>query len=155
MTRSDLVKRVGDILRQNRVRKIVSLPKQVFHISDDDGNSKDFAVRGLTKPISYTAADIDAIIGACLCAIKDALTEGEPVSIRGIGTLYMDLRAERSTKHVGTGEWITIPAHYVPKFAFGKDLQRCARLYNAAVKEGRRAPVGALSKDYLNEEADE
>lgn len=42
MTKKDAITLVVEALKQNDVRKPVSFPKQTFHITDDEGNHKDF-----------------------------------------------------------------------------------------------------------------
>lgn len=49
MNRRDFIKKVACQLRDNNIRKPVSMPKQIFHISDDAGNSRDFIVRATEK----------------------------------------------------------------------------------------------------------
>ena len=49
MNKIDFIKCVSDVLRTNDIKKPVSIPKQVFHISDDEGNSKDFTVKKTDK----------------------------------------------------------------------------------------------------------
>lgn len=44
MNRQAFIKNVADLLREKNIKKPISIPKQVFHISDNDGNSKDFTI---------------------------------------------------------------------------------------------------------------
>ena len=138
MNRMDLVRRVASVLRENDVRKPVSSPKHVFHISDDDGNSKDFVIKKRDRGVIYTADDVDAVLNACQYVIEDALKHGEQITVRGFGTIGLKYRKARATKRLGTDEWITVAARYVPHFEFGNILRKCAKVYEASF--GDRLP---------------
>ena len=135
MNRKELVRRVALALRDNNVRKPVSSPKQVFHISDDEGNTKDFVVKKTDKTVLFTVDDIEAIIDACVNVVEDALKHGESVSIRGFGTLGLHYRKARATKHPVTGEPVEVDARYVPKFSFGDSLRFCAKVFELSLDE--------------------
>ena len=49
MNRMEFVRRVAQEMRENNMRKPISTPKHVFHISDDEGNSKDLSLENLTN----------------------------------------------------------------------------------------------------------
>lgn len=135
MNRKELIRRVASVMRENNVRKPVSSPKQVFHISDDDGNTKDFVIRKTDKSVLFTADDVEAIVDACLFVIEDAMKRGESVSIRGFGTLGLKYRKPRATKKLGTDEWVDIDARYIPKFTFGNNLRMCAKVYELSLQD--------------------
>lgn len=136
MNRRDFAKRITTVMRENNVRKHVSSPKHVFHISDDDGNKKDFVVRRTDKNVLFTLDDIDAMLDACVYVICEALKKGEPISIKGFGTLGLKYRKQRATKRPGTDEWVDVEARYIPKFSFGNDLRMCAKIYELSLKDG-------------------
>ena len=104
MNRKDFIQRVTAQLRENNVRKSVTMPKQVFHISDDSGNSRDFIVRTTDKSVLFTKDDIDAIVDACLFIIQESLKAGEEITFHGFGTLGIKYRQPRATKSFETGE---------------------------------------------------
>lgn len=129
MFRKDLVRRAAAILREKDVRKPVSIPKQVFHISDDEGNTRDFIIKKTDKRVIYTAEDVEAVIDACLEAIKEALRDGDCVSIKSFGSLGLKYHKPKTLRHVGTGESVEVAGHYLPKFSFGNDLRVCAKVF--------------------------
>lgn len=135
MNKIDFIKCVSDVLRTNDIKKPVSIPKQVFHISDDEGNSKDFTVKKTDKSVQYTKVDVTAIVDACLYVIQESLKRGEPINFRGFGTLGLNYRKPRATKCVGTEEDVVIEGRYVPKFSFGNDLRMCAKIYELSLKD--------------------
>lgn len=135
MTKKDLISRVVSVLQSNGISKKVSTPKQVFHISDDEGNKKDFSVRKTDKEVSFNSNDVAFILDACLLVVEDAIKHGEEVTLHGFGTLGLHHRAARKTKKVGTDEWIDIEARYVPKFVSGNNLKLAAKLYELSLLE--------------------
>jgi len=135
MNRKELVRGVAAQMRANGIRKLVSLPKQVFHISDDEGNQKDFIVKKTDKGVLFTTDDIEAILDTCLEVIEEAMKRGEPVSVRGFGTLGLKYRKPRATKIPGTEEWVDVESRYIPKFCFGSTLRMCAKIYELSLAD--------------------
>lgn len=136
MNRKEFVRRITAVMRENDIKKPVSFPKQVLHISDDEGNTKDFIVKKSDKNIAYTIDDIEAMMDACLYVTEEALKHGEHISIHGFGTLALHHRKARTTKHPDTGELVDVEARYVPKFTFGNDLRLCAKIYELSLTDG-------------------
>lgn len=135
MNKKEFVSRVAETLRENGLRKPVSIRKHTFHITDDEGNSADFNIRQQEKSVLYTVDDTANIIDACLAVIVDSIRRGEEINIKGFGCLGLHYRAARRTKEPNTGEWCDVDARYVPKFAYGHDLRLAARLYEASLAE--------------------
>ena len=135
MNKKELTRRVASVMREKSIRKPVSIPKQVFHISDDDGNKKDFVIRKTDKTVMFTTEDVEAIIDTCIEVIEDALAHGEHVSVHGFGQLGLKYMKARTLKQVGTGEPVTAEAHYIPKFSFGKDLRLSAKMYEMSLED--------------------
>lgn len=138
MNRKELVRRVSNVMRENNIKKPVCAQKQVLHISDDDGNTKDFVIKKNDTGVAYTTEDVEAIIDACIYVIQDALKHGDNVSIRGFGSLGLHYRKARMTKHPSTGETVDVEARYVPKFVSGNDLKMCAKIYELSIDEKLR-----------------
>lgn len=135
MKKKELISRVAEALRENNIRKPVSVKKHSFHITDDDGNRADFHVKQQDKFVLYTAEDVANILDACMTVVSDAIKNGEEVSLKGFGTLGVHYRAARRTKEPNSGEWCEIEARYVPKFTFGSDLRMAAKLYEVSLSE--------------------
>lgn len=133
MNRKEFTRRTAALMREKDIRKPISIPKQVFHISDDEGNSKDFVVKKVDKNAQYTIEDVESILDALLYVIEDAMKHGEEISIRGFGTLGLHYRKSRKLKHVGTGEDTVAEARYVPKFSPGHDLKLSAKIYELSL----------------------
>lgn len=140
MNKGELIKNVVDVLRENNIKKPISVPKQVFHISDDEGNKKDFRIKQTHKTAIYTKEDVTRIIDACMYIIGESLKKGDPVSITGFGSLGLKYRKPRTAKDFNTGEEISIEGHYLPKFNSGKDLRMCAKVYELSLKDRLQQP---------------
>lgn len=136
MNRKELARRISNTMRDSNIRKPVSSPKQVFHISDDEGNTKDFIIKKTNKGVLFTIDDIESVLDACICVIEEALKHGESISVRGFGSLGLHHRKARTTIHPGTGEQVDVSARYVPKFIFGNDLRMCAKIYELSINDG-------------------
>lgn len=135
MNKKDLISKTTELLRECDKRKPVSAQKTVLHISDDYGNQSDFTVRKTGRGLLYTASDVTTIIDACLAVIEDSVKHGEDISIHGFGTLGVQYRSARQTKHPDTGEVINIDARYVPKFNFGNTLRMAAKVYELSLAD--------------------
>ena len=75
------------------------------------------AETGITK--KQAAQVVDCVLGA----IKDALANGDKVSLIGFGTFSVKERAAREGRNPRTGKKIKIPAKKVPAFKAGKALR--------------------------------
>ena len=135
MNRKELIRRTAGKMREKDIRKPVTMPKQVFHVSDDDGNKKDFVLRKSDKNVLFTVEDVEAVIDSCLEVISDALKHGETVTVKGFGSLGLRHYKPRSIRHVETGEEIIIPERYIPRFSFGNELRMCARVYELSLED--------------------
>ena len=142
MNKKELSSRVAEVLRANNIRKPVSVKKQTFHITDEDGNTADFHIKQQDKNVLYTVDDTANVIDACIAVILDAIKNGEEISIKGFGSLGLHYRAARRTKEPNSGEWCEIEARYITKFSYGNDLRMAARLYELSHTETEQEEGG-------------
>lgn len=148
MDRAELVKRITSTMRENNVRKQISMPKHVFHISDDDGNKKDFVIRETEKRVLFTREDVAAFIDACLHVIEDAVMHGEEVSVSGFGKLGIRYRKPMKHHNVVTGEKEISEERYFPNFTCGIVLKRAAKLYGLSLDEKKvNDPLPVFSEE--------
>lgn len=149
MNRRELISNITSVLRSTNTRKPVRMPKQVFTISDNEGNSKSFEIKNEDKEVIYTTVDVERFLEACAFVVKESLKKGEKVAIHGFGTLDIQYRKARRTKDIASGEEIIIEARYVPKFIPGAELKQCCRTYGMSLEE-QIAPPEPL--DFEDEE---
>ena len=67
--------------------------------------------------------DAEAAVNAVFDSVKDALAEGDKVSLIGFGTFETRVRGERTGKNPRTGETVKIAACKIPAFKAGKALK--------------------------------
>ena len=73
--------------------------------------------------IGITKKQAAQVVDCVFAAIKDALAEGDRVSLIGFGTFSIKERAAREGRNPRTGEKIEIPEKKVPSFRPGKALK--------------------------------
>lgn len=140
MNKKEFITKVTDVLRENDIRKPVSIKKNSFRITDADGKTADFTVKQQDKAVIYTSDDVANIVGACLTVIEDSMKSGEEIAFRGFGALGLKYRAPRRVKNPGEGTWYTIDGHYIPKFLPGKVLKMAAKVFELSLKDRASAP---------------
>ncbi len=147
MNKKELIRRITDLIHEKNIRKPVSCPKQVFHISDDYGSTKDFTIKQTDKKVMYTVEDVEVVIDAAILAIENALKRGEDITVFGFGTLKLNYRKARKTKRFGSDEEVSVKARYVPKFTFGNNLRMCAKVYEMSLKDRNKLPLPIYDED--------
>lgn len=80
-------------------------------------------VAAVAAKADLSKKDADAAVAAVFDAIKDALADGDKISLVGFGTFSVRERAERTGLNPRTKETITIPASKVPSFKAGSALK--------------------------------
>ena len=80
-------------------------------------------VESISKESGLSKKDAAAALDATLNGIKNALAEGDSVSILGFGTFSVKERPERQGRNPATGEAMTIKASKSPVFKAGKALK--------------------------------
>lgn len=152
MKKDEFAMRVASVLRDKKARKPVKAQKSVFHISDDEGNSKAFAVTAPASQVAYTIEDVRVILDTAIQVIEELICRGDELSVRGFGTLGVKYREARKTKVPGTEDWVDIQGHYTPKFIAGNTLKMCAKIYELSM--GDRDPGTPLPPPSFDEEVD-
>ena len=132
MTKKELIAATADYLHDTDVRKPVSSPRHVFHITDDEGNGKDFIVRATEKTVMYTQPDVKAVLDAMLYVIEEALKSGDSVTISGFGTLGYKYKRGGKTVLPTTGKEYFYSDRYLIRFKPGNTLKNCAKVFNMA-----------------------
>lgn len=130
-----MIRRTANVMREREIRKLITIPKRVFHISDSDGNSKDFVVRQTDKGYLYTVDDVAAVVDTVVEVINESIRKGEPVTIRGFGTFGLKYMKPKLVTNVRTGEKVMAEGQFLPKFSFGHDLKMSATAYTLTLKD--------------------
>ena len=86
--------------------------------------NKEFLVKEVANKIDgATIKDIRLVTETIFETIKEALANGDKVSIAGFGSFEVVERAAREGKNPRTGEPLQIPASKAPKFKASKNLK--------------------------------
>lgn len=128
MNKKELVSAVAESLRENGVRKQIKTKSEVFRvIQDDSGDEAVFTIDRADRKILYSTEDVMNVLDAIIEVVTDSIRRGEPVTVRGLGTLTTVRVAPRRSKEPDTGIWHDIPAMTRPKFRSGYLLAAAAR----------------------------
>ena len=80
-------------------------------------------VAAVAAKAELSKKDAEAAVNAVFDSVKDALAEGDKVSLIGFGTFSVKTRAARTGLNPRTKETIEIPESKVPAFKAGSALQ--------------------------------
>ena len=80
-------------------------------------------VAAVAAKAELSKKDAEAAVNAVFDSVKDALAEGDKVSLIGFGTFSVKTRAARTGLNPRTQETIEIPESKVPAFKAGSALK--------------------------------
>lgn len=72
---------------------------------------------------ALTKRQTEIIVNAVFHSIKETLTKGEKIEIRGFGSFRLRQRRSRDGRNPKTGTPVMVPAKRVPFFKAGKELK--------------------------------
>lgn len=85
-------------------------------------NKSEF-IKAIADKAGYTLKDTGVIIDACFDVIKEALIDGDKISLVGFGTFEVKEVAEKQGVNPATGEKITIAACKKPALKFSSAIK--------------------------------
>ncbi|WP_185863886.1 HU family DNA-binding protein [Blattabacterium cuenoti] len=91
----------------------------------------------ITEIISETGSeriDTQKVIETFMEKIKQSLTSGENVYLRGFGSFIIKFRAKKLGRHISKDMSIVIPAHNIPAFKPSKSFTELIKK-NVPIKE--------------------
>jgi nucleoid DNA-binding protein len=107
---------------------------------------KEEMVERIAKAMELTKRQADTAVEAVLAAVKEALRQGETVTLRGVGTWQSRAKQARVGRNPKTGAPAAIPARRVVRFTAGKVLKHAvAGGADAAAAPGRPGAPGSTS----------
>lgn len=65
---------------------------------------------------------VAAVVDGFMEVVKDSLTKGNPVYLRGFGSFIIKHRAEKAARNITKNTTMTIPAHDIPAFKPAKEF---------------------------------
>lgn len=84
-------------------------------------------VAAVAAKAELSKKDAEAAVNAVFDSVKDALAEGDKVSLIGFGTFSVKTRAARTGLNPRTKETIEIPESKVPAFKAGSALKNAVK----------------------------
>jgi DNA-binding protein HU-beta len=85
-------------------------------------------VNEVAKSTGIEKNQVLAVVEAFMETVKDSLSQGNPVYLRGFGSFIIKHRAQKAARNITKHTTLTIPAHDIPAF-------KPAKVFVAAVKK--------------------
>lgn len=130
----ELCSRVKKRVKENGYRKDAGGVHTYFYITDQEGNSRRFDVRGRGNKSYLTISDVKAVIDALAEVIADALKDGDSVSIPSIGKFSAKL-TDRRLHVLPNGEEVISAVHPLIKFKISGVLKESAKFLHLLLME--------------------
>ena len=79
-------------------------------------------VNSISDKIGVERVDVQAVVEAFMYEVKNSLSSGEDVFLRGFGSFIVKQRAQKTGRNISKNTTIVIPAHKIPAFKPSKNL---------------------------------
>ncbi len=73
-------------------------------------------VAAIAEKSGISKVDVLVTLEAFFTEVKDTLSQGENVYIRGFGSFVIKRRAQKVGRHIKENKSLVIPEHYIPAF---------------------------------------
>ncbi|MGQ8337696.1 HU family DNA-binding protein [Sunxiuqinia sp. A32] len=73
-------------------------------------------VNEISKNTGIEKVTVQKTVEAFMETVKDSLTEGKNVYLRGFGSFIVKKRAEKTARNISKNTTIIIPEHFIPAF---------------------------------------
>jgi len=73
-------------------------------------------VNEVSKNTGIEKVTVQKAVEAFMETVKDSLTEGRNVYLRGFGSFIVKRRAEKTARNISRNTTIIIPEHFIPSF---------------------------------------
>lgn len=80
-------------------------------------------VKKISEETGIPRKDTAIVVNSFMEAIKDSLTSGEHIELRGFGTFKLKVRKPRSGRNPKSGKTIPVPERVVPTFKYTRDVK--------------------------------
>ena len=78
--------------------------------------TKAYIVNEVSKNTGIEKVTVQKAVEAFMETVKDSLTEGRNVYLRGFGSFIVKRRAEKTARNISRNTTIIIPEHFIPSF---------------------------------------
>ena len=73
-------------------------------------------VNEIAKETGIQKETVSTVVEAFMESVKNSLSKGNPVYLRGFGSFIIKHRAEKAARNITKNTTMTIPAHNIPAF---------------------------------------
>lgn len=73
-------------------------------------------VNEIAKTTGVEKVTVLRTVEAFMDSIKESMTKGQDVYLRGFGSFVVRKRAEKTARNISKGTTIVIPEHFIPSF---------------------------------------
>jgi len=73
-------------------------------------------INEISKSTGVEKVSVQKSVEAFMEAVKDSLTDGKNVYLRGFGSFIVKKRAEKTARNISKNTTIIIPEHFIPSF---------------------------------------
>lgn len=80
-------------------------------------------VNEIAKNTGIDKATILTVVENLMETVKDSMSNGKNVYLRGFGSFILKKRAEKTARNISKNTTIIIPAHVIPAFKPSKSFQ--------------------------------
>ncbi|MCC6385162.1 MAG: integration host factor subunit beta [Bacteroidia bacterium] len=78
--------------------------------------TKSEIVENISSKTGIERMIVQSVIESFMNEVKDRLSEGENIYLRGFGSFICKKRAQKTGRVISTGQQVIIPEHYFPTF---------------------------------------
>lgn len=79
-------------------------------------------IAAIAEKTGIEKSDVSSSVEAFLSVVKNAMSEGNNIYIRGFGSFVNKKRAKKVARNISKNTAIVIDAHYVPSFKPSKEF---------------------------------
>ena len=73
-------------------------------------------INEISKSTGVEKVNVQKAVEAFMETVKDSLTDGKNVYLRGFGSFIVKKRAEKTARNISKNTTIIIPEHFIPSF---------------------------------------
>lgn len=79
-------------------------------------------VTQITKQTGIEKEAVLAVVEEFMEQVRNSLTDGEPVYLRGFGSFIIKQRAAKKARNISTNTTVIVPPHSIPAFKPSKEF---------------------------------
>ena len=80
-------------------------------------------VKIISENTGIIRKDVAVVVDAFLQSVKDSMSAGQHIEVRGFGTFKLKTRKPRVGRNPKTDEKVPVPARTVPTFKFSREFK--------------------------------